>query len=345
MKMKKMVVSLASLLFIFLLSGCQNNMVVFNPQGPVAQNILDLINWSLIWMLLVVVVVFALFAYIVWKYREKPENKDYEPPEEHGSVFLEVLWTGIPILIVIALTIPTVKTLYELEEIPKGYEDVKPVTIHVTSADWKWIFSYPEEGIETVNYVNIPVGTPIDFKLTSATTMQSFWVPALGGQKYTMAKMETQMYLIADYPGSYEGRNTNFNGRGYADMQFEVLALSPQDYEKWVNEVQESAPKLTEEKYEEILKPTHLGRLTFSSTHLDWVNHADLYSPTYTHPELYRGHGYQGRIFDKPDNYRNKEEWLELIERQNERLNQHNNHGQHEEMKKENAPGGEHNGH
>lgn len=236
----------------------------------------------------------------------KKDNLDYEPPDEHGSTVLEIIWTAIPILIVVALTIPTVKTLYALEEVPQGYEDKEPITIHVTSADWKWIFSYPEEGIETVNYVNIPADTPILFKLTSASTMQSFWVPALGGQKYTMGKMETEMYLIADYPGSYEGQNTNFNGRGYADMKFEVLAQTRSEYDKWVQEVKETAPKLTEEEYEELLKPTHLGRLTFSNTHLDWVNHADHNSKTYTHPELYRGHGYQGKIFEEEDNYRNK---------------------------------------
>ncbi|RXT06436.1 cytochrome aa3 quinol oxidase subunit II [Ammoniphilus sp. CFH 90114] len=306
MRYKKGLVPIIALFFVVFLSGCETNMVVFDPQGPVARSIMELINWSLIWMLLVIVVVFGLFAYIVWKYRETEKNKDYEPPEEHGSTVLEIVWTGIPILIVIALTIPTVKTLYALEEIPKGYEDQKPVTIHVTSADWKWIFSYPEQGIETVNYVNIPVGTPIDFKLTSASTMQSFWVPQLAGQKYTMNKMETQMYVVADNPGSYWGKNTNFNGRGYTGMEFEVLAQTQQEFDKWVKDVQAAAPKLTEEKYEELLLPTHLGRLTFSNTHLEWVNHAELNSPTYTNPELYRYHGYQGEIFEQEDNYRNK---------------------------------------
>jgi len=305
-KRKKVKVSMITIFLTLILSGCSSKMVVFDPQGPVARSILDLINWSLWWMLLVVIVVFALFAYIVWKYREKPENMDYEPPEEHGSTVMEIIWTGIPILIVIALTIPTVRTLYDLEEVPKGYEDKKPIVIHVTSADWKWIFSYPEQGIETVNYMNIPEDTPIQLKLTSAGTMQSFWVPALGGQKYTMAKMETEMFLVADNPGSYIGKNTNFNGRGYAGMEFEVLSLTQKEFDQWVSEVQSSAPALTESKYEELLKPTHLGRLTFSNTHLEWVDHAKLDSKSYTNPELYRNHGYQGKIFEEEDNYRNK---------------------------------------
>lgn len=300
-KISKFFLSAAASMSMLALSGCETNMVVFEPQGPVARSIMELINWSLLWMLLVVVVVFGMFGYIVWKYRARPENKDYEPPEEHGSVLLEIIWTAIPILILVALTIPTVKTLYALEEVPKGYEDKAPITIHVTSADWKWIFSYPEQGIETVNYVNIPEDRPVHFKLTSASTMQSFWVPALGGQKYTMGKMETELILVADNPGSYMGRNTNFNGRGYADMEFEVLSQTQKDFDEWVKEVQQTAPKLTEDKYEELLKPTHLGRLTYSNTHLAWVNHADPDSKSYTNPELYRGHGYQGKIFEEED--------------------------------------------
>ncbi|WP_438448020.1 cytochrome aa3 quinol oxidase subunit II [Gorillibacterium sp. sgz5001074] len=294
--------SLGAILSVVLfLSGCESNLLVLEPKGPNARAIADLINWSLVWMALVVVVVVSLFVYIVWKYREKPENMDYEPPEEHGSTILEIVWTAIPILIVIALTIPTVKTLYALEKVPEGYEDKKPIVIHVTSADWKWIFSYPEQGIETVNYVNIPAGVPVDFRLTSASTMQSFWVPALGGQKYTMGKMETQLYLTADQPGSYFGRNTNFNGRGYADMEFEVLAQSQTEFDKWVSEAKSTAPKLTEDQYADLLKPTHLGRMTFSNTHLAWVDHAQMDSKTYTYPELYRIHGYPGKVFEDPE--------------------------------------------
>lgn len=283
---------LSSLTLIFL-SGCETDLVVLNPQGPVAREILELINWSIILLSIVVLVVFALFGYIVWKYRERPENMDYEPPEEHGSVLLETIWTVIPVIIVIALTIPTVMTTYKLEEVPDGYENIEPITIHVTSADWKWIFSYPEQNIETVNYVNIPEDTPVLFKLTSAGTMQSFWVPALGGQKYTMANMETQMYLVADHSGSYIGRNANFNGKGYAHMEFEVLSQTRDDFNEWVNEVKETAPVLTEEKYTELLEPGHLGRMTFTDTHLQWVDHSQAdSSDKYHNQDLYeKGHG------------------------------------------------------
>lgn len=326
---KNYLVPLAALLPVLLLSGCDMNMVVFDPKGPVAREILGLINWSLVFMLLVVVVVFGLFGYIVWKYRATSKNKDYEPPEEHGSTKLEIIWTFIPILIVIALTIPTIKTIYKLEKVPEGYENKKPITINVTSADWKWIFSYPGQGIETVNYVNIPADTPINFKLTSAGTMQSFWVPALGGQKYTMAKMETQMYLVADQPGEYIGRNTNFNGKGYAGMEFTVEAKSPQAFAKWVKDVKSKAPKLTEKSYINLLKPSNLGRETYSNTHLAWVNHADMDAKIYTFPELYRNHDYPGQIFKEPDNHTNEKTDGKSMDMKNMDMSGKSNGGEH----------------
>lgn len=302
MPKKRFLIPFLALLPLLFLSGCDPQMVVFQPKGPAAREILHLINWSLVFMALIVVVVFGLFGYIIWKYRATPENKDYEPPEEHGNTKLEITWILIPVVIVIALTIPTIKTIYNLEKVPAGYENKKPITVNVTSADWKWIFSYPEQGIETVNYLNIPVGTPVKFKLTSAGTMNSFWVPALGGQKYTMAKMETQVYLVADHIGEYIGRNTNFNGKGYAGMEFTVEAKSPQAFAKWVKDVKSTSPKLTETKYVDLLKPSNLGRETFSNTHLAWVNHAEMNSKTYTFPELYRNHDYPGQIFKDPVN-------------------------------------------
>lgn len=299
---KKSLIPLLALLPVLFLSGCSTNMVVFQPEGPAARDILHLINWSLVFMLLIVAVVFGLFGFIVWKYRERPDNMDYEPPEEHGSTKLEITWTIIPIIIVIALTIPTINTIYNLDKVPQGYENKKVLTINVTSADWKWIFSYPEQGIETVNYLNIPVGTPVKFQLTSAGTMQSFWVPALGGQKYTMANMQTTLYLAADKTGEFTGKNTNFNGKGYAEDDFTLEAQSPQAFEKWVSDVKSKAPKLTKNQYVDLLKPSNLGRETFSSTHLAFINHADMNAKPYTFPELYQNHDYPGQIFKEPNN-------------------------------------------
>ncbi|BDG45375.1 cytochrome aa3 quinol oxidase subunit II [Parageobacillus sp. VR-IP] len=257
---------------LLLLSGCSENIAVLNPKGPVAKVQYDLIMWSIGFMLLIIAVVFVLFAVVLIRYREKPENADYEPPDEEGNTLLEIVWTAIPIIIVTVLAIPTVKATFALEK-PQRH-DVEPLTIHVTAANWKWIFSYPDQHIETVNYVNIPEDVPVKFKLTSVGPMNSFWVPELGGQKYAMDGMETQLILQADQPGSYMGRSANFSGKQFTHMEFEVVAQKKEDFEKWVKEVQQTAPKLTKDKYAEILKPGLVGRMTFSNTHLEWVDHA-----------------------------------------------------------------------
>ena len=289
MKAYKKFLLLFSLFLLPILAGCESKLLIFDPKGPIARNLTDLIVYSIILMLVIIVVVYVLFAVILVKYRAKKQDPDFEPEYEEGNKWIEITWFTIPVIIVIALMIPTVKTIYSVEDIPQGYEEEEPLVVHVTSADWKWIFSYPDEDIETVNYLNIPADHPVLLKMTSAGTMQSFWVPELAGQKYTMANMETELYLLADKPGSFYGRNTNFNGRGYKHMEFEVQAMSKEDFNEWIHDVKKTAYELTEEEYVELLKPSVIGRKTYNKTHLEWIDHSkhDSNSEQFIHPELY----------------------------------------------------------
>ena len=211
---------LAMLVSVFVLGGC-SNIAVLDPKGPVAAQQKDLILLSIGFMLFIVGAVFVLFTIILVKYRERKDvgNASYNP-ELHGNTLLEVVWTVIPILIVAALSVPTVKTIYSLEEAPQATSHKDPLVVYATAVDWKWIFSYPEENIETVNYLNIPKDQPVLFKITSADTMASLWIPQLGGEKYAMAGMEMEQYLQADEVGTYEGRNANFTGEGFAQQKF-----------------------------------------------------------------------------------------------------------------------------
>lgn len=266
---------LLPLSLIIFLSGC-GQMSVLNPKGPVAQSQYDLIMYSLWFMLGIIVVVFGLFLYMVVKYRDRPgrDEKDYAP-NLHGNTMIEIVWTVIPLVIVILLSIPTVTTLFDLEKPPvtEGQTTEEPLVIHATTADWKWFFSYPEQGIETVNYLHIPTDRPVEFKLTSADAMTALWIPALGGQKYNMAGMMTKLYLQADEEGVYDGRNSNFNGEGFAAQTFKVHAENEEDFNSWVESIQNDSPELTKEQYDELLKPGLTEKMAFSSTHLDYVNH------------------------------------------------------------------------
>ncbi|RSL34903.1 cytochrome aa3 quinol oxidase subunit II [Salibacterium salarium] len=258
---------------IFLVTGCAD-LTVLDPKGPVGESQSDLIIFSIILMLFVVAVVFVAFTYMIIKYRERPDRgeKDYDPDHE-GNTKLEIIWTVIPLIIVTALSIPTVITIYELEEPPESSSEKEPLVVYATSADWKWFFSYPEQDIETVNYLHIPTDRAIEFRLSSADSMASLWIPALGGQKYNMAGMENTLYLQADEEGTYEGRNSNYTGSGFAEQTFDVHAEPADEFETWVEETQEDASELTQEKYDSLLAPGLLKEMEFSSTHLDYVDH------------------------------------------------------------------------
>jgi cytochrome aa3-600 menaquinol oxidase subunit 2 len=252
------------------LTGCDNPLMVLDPKGPVAATQADVIMISIWTMAFVVLVVMVLYIFMIMKYRASKQRDDYEPPHIEGSKVLEIIWVAIPILIVAFLSVVTVKTTNEVEATPKGYGDQEPLIIYASSSNWKWHFSYPEEDIETVNYLFIPTNRPIEFKLYSFGPISSFWIPQLGGQKYAMSDMVNTLHLAADVPGEYMGRNSNFSGSGFAQQTFNVNALSAKDYDKWVDEIKATAKPITEEKFNELLKPGHVGQSTYTGTHLEF---------------------------------------------------------------------------
>ncbi len=266
---KKLSLMLVALSALALLAGCEP-LTVFNPKGPNAETLSNTIILSIITMAFILLVVYVLLAFMLTKYRASKASADYEPPHEEGSHLLEITWTVIPIIIVAFLAVVTVRTTSTVEAQPAGYDDKEPLVIYASSSNWKWHFSYPEEGVETVNYVNIPVDRPIEFKLYSFGPITSFWIPQLAGQKYAMSDMLTTIHLAADEVGSFMGRNSNFNGRGFAEMEFEAQSMTQEDFDKWVADVRAKEAPLTEEKFDELLEAEHVGRQSFSSTHLDF---------------------------------------------------------------------------
>lgn len=254
---------------ITVLTGCEPLMIL-DPKGPQAQTQANDIMLSIWIMLFVVIVVFALLVYMLVKYRATRQSKDYEPPHLEGNVWVEAICVGIPVIIVAFLSVISVQSNYKVEAAPKGYEDKKPLVVYASSSNWKWHFSYPEEGIETVNYLYIPTDRALEFKLYSYGPITSFWIPQLGGQKYAMSDMVTTLHLAADVPGEYMGRNANFSGKGFAENTFNVKAMSDEEFDEWVNEVKTTAEPLTKEKFDELLEPGHLGQSTYTGTHLEF---------------------------------------------------------------------------
>jgi cytochrome o ubiquinol oxidase subunit 2 len=133
---------------------------------------------------------------------------------------------------------------------------VKPVTVQAVSLDWKWLFIYPEQGIASVNHLTVPAGTPISLELTSATVMNSFFVPQLAGQIYTMSGMVTRLQLQADHAGSYPGFSAMFSGDGFSDMRFTVDAVDSADFAQWVSKAREAGSVLDARSYADLAKPS-----------------------------------------------------------------------------------------
>lgn len=256
------------LLTVFLV-GCEP-LTVLDPKGPMAARQASDIMLSIGIMAVIVIVVLVILVYILFKYRASKQPYDYEPPHVEANIWVEVICIGIPILIVAYLSFVSVQSNYIVESAPTGYEDKEPLVVYASSSDWKWHFSYPEQGIETVNYLYIPTDRPLEFRLYSYGPITSFWIPQLGGQKYAMADMVTTLHLAADVPGEYVGRNANFSGKGFAENIFNVTAMSQQEFDEWVKEVYETAKPLTESTFNKLLEPGHLGQMTFTGTHLEF---------------------------------------------------------------------------
>ncbi len=248
----------------FILTGCDSQLLVLNPAGPVARVEHNLIVTSIILVLIVVVPVIALMFYVVLRFREKPGRMAPFEPNWSENRTLEIAWWGIPIVIISILAVLTVRDTYRLVR-PAPSVTGPVLTIQVTSLNWKWLFQYPAQNIATINYCTIPANRPVAFVLTSNAPMNSFWVPQLGGQEYTMPGMAMRLWLQADRPGVYFGSGANFSGREYAKMKFRVIAQSENDFSAWVQRVKSSAPALTLADYKRLAHPSVLNELEFSS--------------------------------------------------------------------------------
>jgi cytochrome o ubiquinol oxidase subunit 2 len=147
---------------------------------------------------------------------------------------------------------------------------VMPVTVQVVSLDWKWLFIYPEQGVASINKLVVPVGTPISFELTSSGVMNSFLVPQLGSQIYTMSGMVTRLHLQADHPGTYPGLSAMFSGDGFSDMRFTVDAVTDNGFAQWVSQAREAGPALDTQAYADLVKPSKaVAPFTYRTVALD----------------------------------------------------------------------------
>lgn len=237
----------------FLLS--RGDMPVLNTQGLIANKQRDLIVFTVLLSLVVVVPVFLLLFLIAWRFRSGNTKAKYRPDWDHNHA-LEFIWWGLPFLIIVILSVVIWASSHSLDPYRPIESDKKPVIVQVVALQWKWLFIYPELGIAAVNEVNFPVDTPVNFKITADAPMNSFWIPSLGGQVYAMSGMSTKLHLMADNVGDYKGVSANISGKGFAGMKFVAHAQTDKGFDAWLRQAKQSDKKLDARTYEELVKPT-----------------------------------------------------------------------------------------
>ena len=237
-----------------LIASCQQAGVL-DPQGPIgAAQLLLLINSTEIMLVVVVPVILATLGF-AWWYRSSNPRASRAADESYEGRIEFVTWS-IPALIVILLGGVIWIGSHQLDPRAPIPADTKPLRIEVVALDWKWLFIYPDHGIAAVNQLVVPVGTPIEFRLTSATVMNSFFIPQLGSQIYTMGGMTTHLNLMADNPGEFPGFSANFSGDGFAEMRFIAKAVPAGDFDAWVTQVRGSGSALDDAAYAALAKPS-----------------------------------------------------------------------------------------
>jgi cytochrome o ubiquinol oxidase subunit II len=228
---------------------------ILDPQGPIGSaQLLLLINSTEIMLVVVVPVILATLGFAWWYRSSNPRAKRSEELAYEGRIDF-VVWS-IPALVVILLGGVNWISSHELDPRAPIAANAKPLEVDVVSLDWKWLFIYPDQGIAALNQLVIPAGTPINFRLTSATVMNSFFVPQLGSQIYTMPGMTTHLNLLADRPGEFPGISANFSGNGFADMRFTVKAVPAGDFDGWVAQVRGSGSALDIPGYAALANPS-----------------------------------------------------------------------------------------
>jgi cytochrome o ubiquinol oxidase subunit II len=228
---------------------------VLDPQGPIASaERLLLINSTAIMLVVVIPVIVATLAF-AWWYRASNPRAARSPDESYEGRVEFVVWS-IPALTVILLGGVIWIGSHQLDPRAPIPGKSQPLHVDVVALDWKWLFIYPDQGVAAVNQLVIPAGTPIEFRLTSATVMNSFFVPQLGSQIYTMGGMTTHLSLLADEPGEYPGLSANFSGDGFSGMRFVVKSVSEGDFNAWLGQVRGTGSSLDDASYAELAKPS-----------------------------------------------------------------------------------------
>lgn len=263
--------ALFAVLTVFLVACGEKDLSTLSPAGQVGKDQHNLLILSTSIMALVIVVVIIIYVFAIVKFRRKKVGEDVIPKQVEGSLKLEVIWTVIPIILLLILAVPTVYYTYKLADTkvmdtasanPEENKDV--VTVNVTAKLYWWEFEYPNQKIVTSQELVVPTGQKVYFKLKAGDVKHSFWIPSAGGKMDTNVDNVNKFYLQFDKESSdlkdgvFYGKCAELCGPSHALMDFKVKTVSQADFETWVKGMQATADRKTtgsvEQQGEELFK-------------------------------------------------------------------------------------------
>lgn len=257
--------SRAVLLGALLMPASACNRGILDPVGPVGSAEKQILINSTAIMLAIIIPTMIATVGVAWWFRRGNTRATYRPDWEYSGAIELVVW-AIPALTIMLLGGIAWIGSHDLDPAKPLSSAKPPLRVDVVSMDWKWLFIYPDQHIATVNQLVIPAGTPVSFRLTSATVWNVFFVPQMGTQIYTMPRMTTRLNLQADRLGTYDGLSAHFSGDGFPGMRFEVHAVPPQQFASWAQAARGAGGVLDARAYALLSKPTsYVKPMTYSN--------------------------------------------------------------------------------
>ena len=215
---------------------------IFAPVSTPAQSIFGLSLFVLVVTAAIFVVVFTLLGYAVVKFRRRTSDDGREPPQVYGSNQVEIAWTVIPVLIVVALFMATARVIADVQKVPS----TNAIEVVAIGHQFWWEYRYPGLNVVTANELHVPVSdtdhpTPTLIKLLSADTDHSFWVPRLAGKTDLIPNHPNSMWIDPHETGLYLGQCAQYCGTQHAKMLLRVYVQSHEDFNRWIQEQRKPA--------------------------------------------------------------------------------------------------------
>lgn len=247
-------ISLAIVL-VLTLTGCEEWPNFLDSSGPVAEKQAEIFWISHGLSVPVFFLVAGLLFYILFRFRKRPGQK-VDPDAPRHATFIEIIYTAIPLLLVVLLFFLTIGYIYAIDD--PDTEDEK-LTVRVIGNRWYWEYEYPEHNLLVPDELHVPVDTNIHLILEASDVIHSFWVPELAGKEDLIPGQTNEMWFRATEVGEYRGYCAEFCGTQHAMMRVKVVVDTKEGFEAWVSRMQQPPPQpgteLQQQGYELITGP------------------------------------------------------------------------------------------